>query len=102
LISKLSHLNLVAMKKVKVSLEFKNGVIQDPATTDPEEAHIANVMKNVVEPIIVKRNLSGSIEIILYDDRAKINYINVEPVEYVPQLSDAVTKADSYFDFNLN
>ena len=90
------------MKKVKVSLEFKNGVIQDPATADDEQAHIINVMKEVVEPIIVKQNLSGVIEIILYDDRAKINYIDVQPVEFVPQLSDAVTKADSYFDFNLN
>jgi hypothetical protein len=92
------------MEKFKTSFEFENGEIleQHSPITDPDFLFLVNTIKRLLEPVIIEGNMSGVIEIKVLEDKLKVNYINIEPYSYVPQLIEVIQKADSFANIDLN
>jgi hypothetical protein len=92
------------MEKFKTSFEFEDGKIlaQDSPITDPDFLFLIDTVKRLLEPVIIKGNLSGLIEVKVLEEKLKVNYINIQPFSWVPQLIEVIQKADSFADIDLN
>jgi len=104
LVNKIPPFNLVAMEKFKTSFEFADGKIlaQDSPITDPDFLFLIDTVKRLLEPVILEGNMSGVIEVKVFEDKLKVNYINIKPYAYVSQLIEVIQKADSFADIDLN
>lgn len=85
----------------RTALELKNGVV----TIENQEAlheyflPMVDEIRMVLEPIIKEGNVSGTIEIKAYDNKAKVNYIGIKPIEFVAPMVAAIVRADSYASY---
>jgi hypothetical protein len=77
-------------------LEFENGVL---INNDPKILTLISAVKSIVEPIIFKRRLSGKIRIESLNDKITFGYDNVRPLEYVPELMQAIRRSSSSKNF---
>ncbi len=51
-------------------------------------------IETILRPVIEKNKLSGKIELTILENRARINYVNIRPLESVPVLMEMIRAAD--------
>ncbi len=88
---------LYSMKEnTTTSFFFEEGEIfnDNYRSWNPQENSAIYMLEKILRPAIEQNKLSGKIELTVLCELARISYLNVEPLEFVPALMDLIRDAD--------